>query len=74
MNAMRIRVAKLESTYGVGEDRVFSVQISQDGLSWWNLGRFSDYLDAKKYAESVAETADQNFTAKASHVLWSTRV
>ena len=74
MNAMRIRVVKLEPAYGVGDDRTFSVQISQDGLSWWNLSRFMEYPDAKEAAESIADTADKNFTAKASHVLWSTRV
>lgn len=74
MNALRIRVVRLEPNYGVGDKEPFSVQVSQDGLSWWNLARFADEKLAMEVAADITETADVNFTAKASHILWSTRI
>lgn len=74
MNALRMRVVKLDPGYGVGDSQQFAIQVSQDGLVWFTLMRFDNELYAKEYAQKLANTADENVTVQATHILWSTRV
>lgn len=74
MNALRMRVVKLDPGYGVGETQPFAIQVSQDGLIWFTLGRFDHELYAKEYAQKLAGIADANIAVQATHILWSTRV
>ena len=74
MNALRMRVVKLDPGYGAGEGQPFAIQVSQDGLVWFTIGRFDHELYAKEYAQKLAGIADSNMTVQATHILWSTRV
>lgn len=74
MNALRMRVVKLDTSYCAGENQRFAIQVSQDGLVWFTLGRFDNELYAKEYAEKLAGVAEANMTVQATHILWSTRV
>lgn len=74
MNALRIRVVKLDRSYGVGESQLFAIQFSQDGLVWFTLYRFDHETYAKEYAEKLAKIANENVAVQATHILWSTRV
>jgi len=74
MNALRMRVVKLDQGYGVGETQQFAIQVSQDGLVWFTLSRFDNDLYAKEYAQKLANVAEANIAVQATHILWSTRV
>ena len=74
MNALRMRVVKLNQGYGVGESQRFAIQVSQDGLVWFTLARFDQELYAKEYAQKLAGVAEANISVQATHILWSTRV
>lgn len=74
MNTLRMRLAKLDPNFGANTEYSVAMQLSMDGLYWWTVGRFRSMEDAIQPAKDLEKFIKDNFTVKATHVLWAAKI
>jgi hypothetical protein len=74
MNSLRIRVVKLRPDHGVGNDFIFGVQISTDGLVWWTVNRFKVLDQALEAGRILKSFVGANLVIKEESILWETKL
>jgi hypothetical protein len=74
MNSLRFRIAKLKPDHGAGLDFIFGLQVSQDGLNWWTIGRYKTFDECLGIGKGLVEFIRSNLIVKDEVILWNSTV
>ncbi len=74
MNALRIRVVKLKPDYGVGEDFIYAIQLSESSLLWYTVSRHKEFDQCLFAARALEKFIKDSMIVKDDKVLWSSKL
>ena len=71
MNYLQVRAVILDDKSEAGKEFPYALQVSQDGLVWWTLGRFKTDHEVIMRAKDLNEFIKKHHTINLKAVLWT---